>query len=145
LSCQLEFSGLVVELWPAAMRRNFTLREFERVLAPGTPADRLRADIPPAAAERCRQRISLDEDAVTHSGSVMRVYADLFGQDKVLQSMLSLPTCYKAWGLQVALITLWSSGARGPPCSRMLALPGCLLRGFGSADSQLCRSRGWLA
>jgi protein-tyrosine phosphatase len=51
--------GLVVELWPAAVRRTFTLREFARllswvdplVLPAGTSADRLRAAIPLAVAE----------------------------------------------------------------------------------------------
>ncbi len=66
-----------------AVHRNISLCEFARVLALGTPADRLRADISLAAAERGRQRISLDEDAVTLSSSLIRVYADLFAQDKV--------------------------------------------------------------
>ena len=56
--------GLVVELWPAAVRRTFTLREFARLLSwvdpsalpAGTPAERLRAAIPLAAAERGRER-----------------------------------------------------------------------------------------
>ena len=56
------------------------MREFAR--APGTPADRLRADIPLAAAERGQSRSSPDEDAVTQSGSVIRVYADPFVQDE---------------------------------------------------------------
>jgi protein-tyrosine phosphatase len=51
--------GLAVELWPAAVRRTFTLREFARllswvdplVLPAGTSADRLRAAIPLAVAE----------------------------------------------------------------------------------------------
>ncbi len=51
--------GIVVELWPAAVRRTFTLREFARLLSridpsalpAGTPADRLRAAIPLASAE----------------------------------------------------------------------------------------------
>jgi len=64
--------GLVVELWPAAVRRTFTLREFARLLRwvdpaalrAGTPADRLRAAIPLTAAERGRERTSADEDDV---------------------------------------------------------------------------------
>jgi len=64
--------GLVVELWPAAVRRTFTLREFARLLRwvdpaalpAGTPADRLRAAIPLAAAERGRERTSADQDDV---------------------------------------------------------------------------------
>jgi protein-tyrosine phosphatase len=64
--------GLVVELWPAAVRRTFTLREFGRLLdyidpsalPRGTPAERLRAAIPLAAAERGRLRPSPDDDDV---------------------------------------------------------------------------------
>jgi protein-tyrosine phosphatase len=64
--------GLVVELWPPAVRRTFTLREFARLLScvdpsalpAGSPAGRLRAAIPLAAAERGRKRTSPDEDDV---------------------------------------------------------------------------------
>lgn len=64
--------GLVVELWPPAVRRTFTLREFARLLTwvdpaalpTGTPAERLRSAIPLVAAERGRKRTSLDEDDV---------------------------------------------------------------------------------
>jgi protein-tyrosine phosphatase len=64
--------GLVVELWPAAVRHTFTLREFARLLSwvdsaalpAGSPAERLRAAIPLAAAGRGRERRSPDEDDV---------------------------------------------------------------------------------
>jgi protein-tyrosine phosphatase len=64
--------GLVVELWPAVVRRAFTLREFARLLGrvnplalpDGAPAERLRAAIPLAAAERGRERRAPDEDDV---------------------------------------------------------------------------------
>jgi protein-tyrosine phosphatase len=64
--------GLVVELWPAAVRRTFTLREFARLLSwvdpsalpAGSPAERLRAAIPLAAAERGRERTPPEEDDV---------------------------------------------------------------------------------
>jgi protein-tyrosine phosphatase len=64
--------GLVVDLWPAAVRRSFTLREFARLLSwvepaalpAGPPAERLRAAIPLAAAERGRERTSPAEDDV---------------------------------------------------------------------------------
>jgi protein-tyrosine phosphatase len=81
--------GLVVELWPAAVRRTFTLREFARllswvdpsVLPAGTPADRLRAAIPLAVAERGRERKSADEDDVTDPFRLSNaVYADSFAQ-----------------------------------------------------------------
>jgi protein-tyrosine phosphatase len=81
--------GLVVEQWPAAVRRTFTLREFARLLSwvdtsglpTGTPAERLRAAISLAAAERGRERRSPDEDDVVdpfrHSTAV---YKDSFEQ-----------------------------------------------------------------
>jgi protein-tyrosine phosphatase len=81
--------GLVVELWPAAVRRTFTLREFARLLnwvdpsalPQGTPADRLRAAIPLAVAERGRERRSPDEDDVTDPFRLSNaVYGDSFAQ-----------------------------------------------------------------
>jgi protein-tyrosine phosphatase len=64
--------GIIVELWPAAVRRVFTLREFARLLTfvdpsaipPGTPRDRLHTAIGLAAAERGRSRLGPDEDDV---------------------------------------------------------------------------------
>jgi protein-tyrosine phosphatase len=81
--------GLVVELWPAAVRRTFTLREFARllswvdpsVLPAGTPADRLRAAIPLAVTQRGRERRSADEDDVTDPFRLSNaVYANSFEQ-----------------------------------------------------------------
>jgi low molecular weight protein-tyrosine phosphatase len=81
--------GLVVELWPAAVRRTFTLREFARLLdsvdpaalPPGPPAERLRAAIPLAAAERGRGRTMPDEDDVIDPFRLDgTVYAESFGQ-----------------------------------------------------------------
>jgi len=81
--------GLVVELWPAAVRRSFTLREFARLLGwvdpaalpAGTPADRLRAAIPLAAVQRGRERTSPDEDDVVDPFQLSdAVYADSFEQ-----------------------------------------------------------------
>jgi protein-tyrosine phosphatase len=81
--------GLVVELWPAAVRRTFTLREFARLLSwvdpsalpAETTADRLRAAIPLAAAERGRERRSPEEDDVTDPFRLSNtVYADSFVQ-----------------------------------------------------------------
>ena len=64
--------GFVVELWPPAVRRAFTLREFARLVTlvdrsaipPGTPGDRLPAVIRLAAAERGRLRVPPHEDDV---------------------------------------------------------------------------------
>jgi protein-tyrosine phosphatase len=81
--------GLVVELWPAAVRRTFTLREFARllssvdpsVLPDGTPAERLRAAIPLAMAERGRRlALSNEDDIVDPFRLSTEVYADSFAQ-----------------------------------------------------------------
>jgi protein-tyrosine phosphatase len=81
--------GLVVELRPAAVRRTFTLREFARLLSwvdpsalpAGTPAERLRAAISLAAAERGRERRSPDEDDVVDPFRLSTaVYEDSFEQ-----------------------------------------------------------------
>jgi protein-tyrosine phosphatase len=81
--------GLVVELWPAAVRRAFTLREFARLLSwvdpsalpAGSPAERLRAAIPLAAAERGRERTLPDEDDVVDPFRLSNeVYAGSFAQ-----------------------------------------------------------------
>jgi protein-tyrosine phosphatase len=81
--------GLVVEQWPAAVRRTFTLREFARlldqveapVLPPGSPEERLRAAIPLVAAERGRVRASPDDDDVIDPFRLSNdVYAQSFAQ-----------------------------------------------------------------
>jgi protein-tyrosine phosphatase len=81
--------ALVVELWPAAVRRTFTLREFARLLSlvdglklpTGTPAERLRAAIPIAAAQRGRERTSPDQDDVVDPFRRSNaVYVDSFTQ-----------------------------------------------------------------
>jgi protein-tyrosine phosphatase len=81
--------GIVVELWPAAVRRTFTLREFARLLSRvdpsalpvGTPAERLRAAIPLASAERGRVRTSPDDDDVVDPFRLHKeVYEESFAQ-----------------------------------------------------------------
>jgi len=81
--------GLVVDLWPAAVRRSFTLREFARLLRwvdpaalpADTPAERLRAAIPLAAAERGRERTAPNEDDVVDPFRLNNaVYVDSFLQ-----------------------------------------------------------------
>jgi protein-tyrosine phosphatase len=81
--------GLVVELWPPAVRRTFTLREFARLLRlvdqaalpAESPAERLRAAIPLAAAGRGRQRMSPDADDVVDPFRLSKaVYAASFAQ-----------------------------------------------------------------
>jgi protein-tyrosine phosphatase len=62
----------VVDLWPPAVRRAFTVRQFARLLEQvdasalpkGTPAERLRAAMPLAVAKRSLRRTSLEDDDV---------------------------------------------------------------------------------
>jgi protein-tyrosine phosphatase len=64
--------SLVVEVWPPAVRRTFTLREFARLLdqidgsalPEGSPAERLLAAIPLAAAQRGHRQASAQADDV---------------------------------------------------------------------------------
>jgi protein-tyrosine phosphatase len=81
--------GLVVELWPAAVRRASTVREFARLpkwvdptaLPAGSPAERLSAAVPLAAAERRRERVSPDlDDVVDLFRLSSAVYAKSFAQ-----------------------------------------------------------------
>jgi protein-tyrosine phosphatase len=81
--------GHVVELRPAAVRRAFTLREFGRLLSwvdlaalpAGTPAERLRAAIPLAAAERGKQWPSPNENDVVDPFRLSdEVYSESFTQ-----------------------------------------------------------------
>jgi protein-tyrosine phosphatase len=99
--------GLVVELWPAAVRRTFTLREFARLLnwvdpaalPSGTPAERLRAAVPLAASQRGRERTTPHEDDVIDPFRLSNaVYAESFAQIRstvdrvVMQSLQNPPT-----------------------------------------------------
>ena len=81
--------SFVVDVWPPAVRRTFTLREFARllhqvdaaVLPTSPPAVRLRAVVPLVAAERGRQRASPDDDDVVDPFRLSKdVYAESFGQ-----------------------------------------------------------------
>jgi protein-tyrosine phosphatase len=81
--------GFIVELWPPAVRRSFTLREFARLLTlvdpsalpPGGEADRLPDAMRLAAAERGRSRVSAEEDDVVDPFRLADdVYAKSFDQ-----------------------------------------------------------------
>jgi protein-tyrosine phosphatase len=81
--------GFVVELWPPAVRRTFTLREFARLLSlvdpaalsAGSPAERLTRAIPLAAAGRGRQQVPPEEDDVVDPFRLSNaVYAASFAQ-----------------------------------------------------------------
>ena len=78
--------GDVAELWPKAVRRSFTLKEFARLLgeiAPselplGGPAERLRAAVPIAASRRHHVAdLSLD-DVIDPYGRPPEVYSEAF-------------------------------------------------------------------
>lgn len=79
----------IVELFPGAVRRTFTVRELARLaagvapadLGPGTTADRLAALLPLAAAQR-GQRPSApeDDDVVDPYGRSAKVYAQSFAE-----------------------------------------------------------------
>jgi protein-tyrosine phosphatase len=84
-----EHRRLVVQLWPPAVRRAFTLREFARLLnwvdpaalPTGSPAERLRAAVPLAAAGRGRTRMPPDADDVVDPFQLSKaVYAASFEQ-----------------------------------------------------------------
>lgn len=79
----------VVEIAPAVVRRTFTLRELARlaaavgpaVLPPGTPAVRLAALVPLAAAQRGRASVDpADDDVVDPWGGDERRYDLSFAQ-----------------------------------------------------------------
>ena len=81
--------GFIVELWPPAVRRSFTLREFARLLTlvdpsalpPGGEADRLPDAMRLAAAERGGSRVSAEEDDVVDPFRLADdVYAKSFDQ-----------------------------------------------------------------
>jgi protein-tyrosine phosphatase len=81
--------GLIVDLWPPAVRRTFTVREFARLLGEvqpsalpdGITADRLRSALPLAAAERGLQRVSTEEDDIVDPFRLSdEVYAASFAQ-----------------------------------------------------------------
>jgi protein-tyrosine phosphatase len=103
--------GLVVELWPPAVRRAFTLREFARLLnrvdptalPAGSPAERLRAAVALAAAERGRERVSPDEDDVVDPFRLSEaVYAESFAQilsavEEVYATVINGPTALRLY------------------------------------------------
>jgi protein-tyrosine phosphatase len=81
--------SLVVEIWPEAVRRTFTVREFGRllgqaddsVLPAGSPSERLRAAIPLAAAQRGRTRVAPKEDDIVDPyGRDREAYKAAFGE-----------------------------------------------------------------
>jgi protein-tyrosine phosphatase len=81
--------SVVVELWPPAVHRTFTVREFAGLLEQvgpsavpdGTPAERLRTAIPLAIAKRgLRRRSSSDDDVVDPFRLSDEVYAASFAE-----------------------------------------------------------------
>ncbi|GAA2096381.1 low molecular weight phosphatase family protein [Microlunatus panaciterrae] len=81
--------GAVVEIWPGAVRRTFTLREFARLLEgvdpaalpTGSVAERLRAAIPLAAGQRGRVKVApADDDVIDPYRRGDETYAQSFAQ-----------------------------------------------------------------
>jgi protein-tyrosine phosphatase len=80
---------LVVDLWPPAVRRTFTVREFARlleqvdppVLPAGTPAQRLMNAVPFAVAKRgIRISVPADDDIIDPFGLTDDIYATSFAE-----------------------------------------------------------------
>jgi protein-tyrosine phosphatase len=101
--------GDVVEMWPKAVRRTFTLKEFARLLAAVDPrrlpdnsvAERLRDAVPLAAAQRRQVDDPRVDEVVDPYGLADEVYAAAFAD---IQSAVT----------QIAVILrLASVGARG--------------------------------
>jgi protein-tyrosine phosphatase len=81
--------SLVVDLWPPAVRTTFTVREFARLmhgvnpsaLPDGTPAERLLAALPLAAAERgLHHAFPQEDDVVDPFGLGDDIYAASFAE-----------------------------------------------------------------
>jgi protein-tyrosine phosphatase len=80
--------SLAVELWPPAVRRTFTVREFARlldeldlsVLSDVTPADRLRRAVPLAVAQRGLRATAQDDDVIDPFRLNEDVYAVSFAE-----------------------------------------------------------------
>jgi protein-tyrosine phosphatase len=80
--------SLAVEMWPPAVRRTFTVREFARLLdeldssalPDGSPAERLRAAMPLAAAQRGLLRASAQDDVIDPFRLSDDIYAASFAQ-----------------------------------------------------------------
>lgn len=90
-----EHRAAAVDLVPAVVRRSFTLREYARLiglidldlLPPGSPADRARASMRPAAAQR-RQTDPADDDVADPYGQIEAAYAQAFAD--IEQAVLSI-------------------------------------------------------
>jgi protein-tyrosine phosphatase len=80
-----EHRAAAVDLAPAVVRRSFTLREYARLLGQidldllpeGSPADRARASLPLAAAQR-RQSSPAEDDVADPYGQADTAYARAF-------------------------------------------------------------------
>jgi protein-tyrosine phosphatase len=81
--------SLVVDMWPPAVRRTFTVREFARlleqlnpsVLPDGTPAERLRIAVPLVVARRgLRLAPPEDDDVIDPFGLSDHTYAASFAE-----------------------------------------------------------------
>jgi len=91
--------GDVVELWPKAVRRTFTLKEFARILQemdptllpPGTPGERLRAAVPVASAHRRQVADTRSDDVVDPYRLPEQVYQEAFtDMDRAVASIVAV-------------------------------------------------------
>ena len=99
LALTREHRGDVVELWPKAVRRTFTLKEFARLLQEldpaalptGTPEERLRVAVPLAAAHRRQVADSRSDDVVDPYRLGPEVYQEAFADiDRAVRAIVSV-------------------------------------------------------
>ena len=88
LALTRDHRGDVVELWPKAVRRTFTLKEFARLLAEldpallpaGSVAERLRAAVPLASSHRRQVPDARQDDVVDPYQQPSTVFAEAFAE-----------------------------------------------------------------
>ena len=88
LTMTQEQRGDVVEMWPKAVRRTFTLKEFARLLASidltrlpeGPVAERMREAVPLAATQRRQVADPRQDEVVDPYGLPEQVYAAAFAE-----------------------------------------------------------------
>jgi protein-tyrosine phosphatase len=89
--------SLVVDLWPPAVRRTFTVREFARllehldpsVLPDGTPAERLGIAMPLVVAMRgLRSSLPENDDVIDPFGLSDQTYAASFAEIKAAVNVI---------------------------------------------------------
>lgn len=99
LALTREHRGDVVELWPKAVRRTFTLKEFARLLhelrpgelPDGSPTERLRAAVPLVSSRRHHVADPRYDDVIDPYGQSADVYADAFADiEQAVSAIISV-------------------------------------------------------